>query len=213
MGETTARATPVGRTDWELVIRPRGAMLRSTAMSIVFSAVPLAVALVWVSFPLRLWAVVATVVIVLAAVVTAVFVRLRTAFIGVAGDRVEVRGVLSPNVRVRRSEIAHVVLATTFGATIDRTTRVLLALDAEGNVLFRLRSVLWGEAAIDRFADQLDAQRTDLTRPMHVREFQRDHPAAREWYERRGPVLLVGVAVLAVIAVALAVQITGITAR
>jgi hypothetical protein len=213
VGETTARATPVGTTDWELVIRPRGAMLRSTAMSIVFSAVPLAVALVWVSFPLRLWAVVATVVIVVAAIVTALFVRLRTAFVGISGNRVEVRGVLSPNVRVRRSEVARTVLATTFGATIDRTTRELLALDDEGHVLFRVRSVLWDEAAVDRLADQLDAQRTVLPRPMHVREFQRAYPAARAWYERRGPVLLVGVAVMAVIAVAFAIQITGITAR
>ena len=63
------RRRPGRRRAYELVVRPRSSLVRSTALSIVFSAVPLVVALVWVALPLRLWALVATAVVVLAVVV------------------------------------------------------------------------------------------------------------------------------------------------
>ncbi|WP_144763503.1 hypothetical protein [Curtobacterium sp. 9128] len=180
MGDTTAPATAI--TDdavYDVVIRPRPALVRSTALSIVFSAVPLAVALLWVSFPLRLWAAVATLVVVLAVLVGILFARLRAAFVGLSEDRVTVRGVLTPSRTVDVASVDAVVLATTFGGSVDRTTRELIALDAAGQHLFRMRADVWGDAGIDQVVDGLGVQVTELGRPLPAREFARRYPAGR----------------------------------
>ncbi|MEN0102528.1 MAG: hypothetical protein AAGC90_06335, partial [Curtobacterium sp.] len=106
MGDLTAPAAAhVRAAAYDLVLRPRRSLVRSTILSVVFSAVPLAVALVWVSLPFRLWTFVATVVIALAVVVGIVFTRLATAFIGIDPIGITVRGVVTPNRRVPRERV------------------------------------------------------------------------------------------------------------
>lgn len=174
MGETTVPAeTPRTETTYELVLRPRSSLVRSTALSIVFSAVPLVVALVWVALPLRLWALVATAVVVLAVVAGLASVRLRFAFVGIGTDAVAVRGLATPARTFPRSEVAGLVLGTTFGSSVDRTTRELVAVDATGARLFRMRADVWGEDAIDRVVETLGVQIRELRRPMPARDFAR----------------------------------------
>lgn len=204
MGETTARARPVP-AGYDLVARPRTTLLRSTALSIAFSAAPLAVALMWVSLPPRLWAVVAFVVVVLALATTTVLVRLGTAFVGIGPQRFDLRRVVSPNVALDRSDVDRIVLATTHGGSVDRTTRELVALSASETVLFRMRSDLWDESTITRVANTFGVQITDIAKPMPIREFARRFPTGRAWYEgRRGLVAVGSIAGLFVVGVLVA---------
>ncbi|WFR66683.1 hypothetical protein P9139_18425 [Curtobacterium flaccumfaciens] len=201
MGDLTAPAGARTRaTAYDVVLRPRPSLVRSTILSVVFSAVPLAVALVWVSLPLRLWTFVATVVIALAVVVGLVFVRLGTAFIGIGPATVTVRGVVTPNRRVERDRVHSLVLATTHGSAVERTTRELVAFDEAGSHLFRLRADTWGDAGLDRVVEALGVQVTDETRPMPFREFVRRYPASRSWYEQRGSYVVVGGLAVAAVA-------------
>lgn len=180
MGEATVPATAMeDPATYDVVVRPRATLVRSTALSIVFSAVPLAVALVWMSFPLRLWAVVATLVVVIGGLVGLLFVRLRSAFVGLGPDRVTVRGVLTPRWTVARETVAGLVLATTFGSSVDRTTRELVALDADGTRLFRMRADVWDDDGLEQIVDGLGVQVTELGRPLSSREFARRYPAVR----------------------------------
>jgi hypothetical protein len=211
VGGTTAGSSPVERGH-DVVVRPRAALLRSTALSILFSVVPLTVALVWVSFPLRIWAVVASVVAVLAVVAVVVYVRFRTAYAGIGSDDVEVRGILTPSVRIDRASVHRVVIATTFGASVDRTTRHLLVLSDSGRTLLRMRSVLWDDSAIHRVAEGLDAQVTELRTPVSLREFHRRYPGSRAWYERTGPLVTIGTATVAVVALAIIAEDMGLIA-
>jgi hypothetical protein len=210
LGETTAMARPMAATEYDLVVRPRAALLRSTALSVLFSAVPLAVALLWVSFPERLWALVATVAVVFLALTALLFVRFRAAFVGVGPRRFVLRGVLTPNVAVDRSIVDRIVLATTYGGSSDRTTRELLGLSATGEPVFRMRSVLWDDAEISRVAAMFDVQVTDLTKPMPLREFYRRYPGSRTWYERRNAMIAVGAIAVAAVALALIAETTGL---
>ena len=200
MGDLTAPAATSSRTTaYDLVLRPRRSLLRSTILSIVFSAVPLAVALVWVSLPLQLWTFVASVVITLAVALGVVFARFGTAYVGIDHVAVAIRGVLTPNRRIDRDRVHSLVLATTHGSALDRTTRELVAFDAAGAHLFRLRTDVWEDAGIDSVIDSLGVQVTEEPRPMSAREFIRRYPTSRAWYEQRGTYLLVaGLAVLAV---------------
>lgn len=211
MGDLTAPAAArPSATAYDVVLRPRRSLVRSTIMSVVFSAVPLAVALVWVSLPMRLWPVVAGAVIVLAAAVAVVFVRLGTAFIGIDPVAITVRGVLTPNRRVDRDRVHSLVLATTYGSAVERTTRELIALDDAGAHLFRLRADTWSDAGIDSIVDALGVQVTDETRPMSIREFVRRYPASRSWYEHRRAYVVVGTVAVLAVAALLVVETTGL---
>jgi len=164
---------------YDVVLRPRAALVRSTALSIVFSAVPLAVALIWMSFPLRLWALVASVVVVIGIVVGLVFVRLRSAFVGIGPDGVTVRGVVAARRTFSREQVSSIVLATTFGSSVDRTARELVAFDADEQVLFRMRGDVWGDQGLDQVVDALGVQVTEITRPMPARDFARRYLPSR----------------------------------
>jgi len=211
VGDLTAPTAARPRANaYDVVLRPRRSLVRSTILSVVFSAVPLAVALVWVSLPLRLWTFVATVVIVTAVVVGIVFARLATAFIGIDAAGVTVRGVVTQNRRIARDRVHSLVLATTYGSTVERTTRELVAFDAAGSHLFRLRADVWGDNGIDEVVEALGVQVTDEPRPVSLRDFVRRYPASRAWYEQRAAYVTVGA--LAVVAVAglLVVETAGI---
>lgn len=211
MGDLTAPATARPRTTvYDVVLRPRRSLVRSTILSVVFSAVPLAVALVWVSLPLQLWPVIAGVVILLAVVVGAVFVRLATAFVGVDSDGVTLRGVLTANRRVARERVHGLVRATTYGSAVERTNRELVAVDADGSPLFRLRSDTWGDGGIDRIVDALGVRVRDEPRPVPSREFARRWPASRAWYEHRAATVVVGALAVVVVAGLLAVETAGL---
>jgi hypothetical protein len=200
VGDLTAPAAARSLTTaYDAVVRPRRSLLRSTILSVVFSAVPLGVALVWVSLPLRLWTLVATVVIAIAFLVAVVFVRLGTAFVGIDPLAITIRGVVTPSRRVARERVHRLVLATTYGTAVERTTRELVAFDVAGSHLFRLRADTWGDAGIDSVVEALGVRVTDEARPVSLREFVRRYPASRSWYEQRTSYVVVGV--LAVVAV------------
>lgn len=193
MGDLIAPATASRRTTgYDVVLRPRRSLVRSTILSVAFSAVPLVVALVWVSLPMRLWPLVTVAVIAMAVAVGVVFVRLGTAYVGLDHQGVTIRGVVTPNRRIDRDRVHRVVLATTHSGSVERAFRELVAFDADGAHLFRLRTDVWGDADIDRLVDRLGVQVVEEPRPMSSREFVRRYPASRAWYEQRGTFLLVG---------------------
>jgi hypothetical protein len=210
VGATTARATPITATTYDLVVRPRAALVRSTVLSVVFSAVPLAVALVWVTFPLRLWALVACVVIAVALGAALLFARLRTAYVGVGPDGLTMQGVVTPTRTFTRAEVDRLVLVTTFGSAVDRTSRELVALDASGGHLFRMRALVWDELGLDRVVEALGVQVTEDGRPMPIRDFVRRYPASRAWYERPGSYVLVGLLSTVLLAGVLVAETAGL---
>lgn len=207
MGELAARESRTARPIYDVVVRPRETLLRSAALSVTLSAIPLVVALVLVSLPFRLWAAMATVVLVLAVFAVVLFVRLRIAFVGVDNTHVTVRSVLTPNRRVLRNSIDRLVLATVYSMTVERQTRELIALDHMGNALFRLDGSVWADNSITGIAAALGVQLTELQKPMPLRDLIRRYPTSRVWYERRtGMAASISVAAL-LIAGALAAEL------
>lgn len=214
MGEATMPTAGRLRTPvFDVLLRPRRSLVRSTVLSVVCSAVPLAVALAWVSLPVRWWTLVVPVVLVLAVLVCALFVRLGQAYLGIDAQSVVLRAVLTPNRHVARDRLHRLVVATTYGASADRTTRELLAFDADGGHLFRMRGDVWGESALDRVLEALDLPVEHDRRPVHTRELARRWPASRTWYERRAGVLVVALLTVGIGVALLAVETVELLAR
>ena len=200
MGDTTARATVLAMHEYDTVVRPRTSLVRSTALSLLFSVVPVGVAMAWMSVGPRAWAVLVVVVLVLALAVATAAVRLRAAFVGVESGVVTVRGVLSGERSFARAHVVEVVVATTHCMSVDRTRRELVALDEGGAPLFRVRGDVWGEGGLDRVVAALDLPTSEMTKPMSMREFVRRWPGSRAWYEQpRGWAALAAGAGLAVL--------------
>jgi hypothetical protein len=211
MGDLTVPATPHVRAGvFDVVLRPRRSLVRSTALSIVFSAVPLAVALVWVSFPFRTWAVVAGLVVAMAVAVGVVFARLRSAYIGIDDDGVTVRGVVTPHRRIPRDRVHRLAVATTYGSSVDRTVRELVAFDVAGAHLFRIRADVWGDDGLERVVEALGVQVAEEPRPVTARAFAKRYPSSRAWYELRSAYLVVGGLAAVVVGGLLALEFTGL---
>ncbi|PZE85057.1 hypothetical protein [Curtobacterium sp. MCBD17_032] len=199
MGDTTARATPLDTSTAEELVGPRAALVRSTGLSIGFSALPIAVAVVWSAVPTGLGLLVAAVVLLLAATVLAAYLRLRTAFVAVHPDSITIRGVLTGTRTFARPRVHRLLLVTRHGASTERASRDVVALDAAGEALFRIRGDVWGDDGVERLVDRLDLRTDRLDGSMSTREFARRWPRLRHWYERPAAMLLVGgAAVLAV---------------
>ncbi|GGL66850.1 hypothetical protein GCM10009706_01680 [Curtobacterium citreum] len=214
MGDATVPATGRLRAPvFDTVLRPRRALVRSTALSVVCSAVPLVVALVWVTLPMRWWSLVAGFVVLLAVLAGVLFVRLGSAFLGIDEDDVVLHGVVTANRRIPRARVHHLVLVTTQHGTADRPVRTLLAFDADDEHLFRMRGDVWGDAALERVVDVLDVQVDREGRVLPAREVARRWPSSRAWYERRAGVAVAGGAAAALVVGVLAVETIGLLAR
>jgi hypothetical protein len=192
VGDTTARATPLDTSTAEELVRPRAALIRSTGLSIVFSALPIAVAVVWSAVPSGLGLVVAAVVVLLTAAVVAAYLRLRTSFVAVHPDHVTIRGVLSGTRTFARAGVHELLLVTRHGATAERASRDVVALDAAGEAVFRVRGDVWGDDGVTRLVERLDVRTDRLPGSMSAREFSRRWPRLRHWYERPSAAVFVG---------------------
>ncbi len=215
MGEATMPTAGRLRTPvFDVLLRPRRSLVRSTVLSVVCSAVPLAVALAWVSLPVRWWTLVVPVVLVLAVLVCALFVRLGQAYLGIDAQSVVLRAVLTPNRHVARDRLHRLVVATTYGASADRTTRELLAFDADGRP-----PVPDARRRLGRVRPRPGARgprpprRARPSSPVHTRELARRWPASRTWYERRAGVLVVALLTVGIGVALLAVETVELLAR
>ncbi|WP_146243236.1 hypothetical protein [Curtobacterium sp. MCBD17_021] len=213
MGDMTARATPLDTRTAEELVRPRASLVRSTGLSIVFSALPIAVAVVWSAVPTGLWLVVAAVVLVLTAAVLVAYLRLRSSYIAVHPDRVTIRGVLSGTHTFARSRVHELVLVTRHGVSADRTSRDVVALDTAGEAMFRIRGDVWGEAGVDRLVDRLDVRTSRVAKAMSAREFQRRWPRLRAWYEQPVAMVLVGGAAVLTVGGLLVAETVGLARK
>jgi hypothetical protein len=213
VGETTARATPLDTSTAETVVRPRQALVRSTAMSIVFSALPIAVAVVYVAVPTNRWLLVGMAAVLLGATVLAAFLRLRASVVAVHADRVTVRCAVTGSRTVPRSYVHEVVLVTTHGSVAERTSRELVALDLAGRALFRVRADVWGDDGVERLVDALDVRTTRLLRPMSKREFARRWPGVQTWFEQPLALVLLGGAAAATVGGLVVVETVGLAHR
>jgi hypothetical protein len=160
-----------------------------------------------------MWAVVATFVVLCAVFTAVIFVRLRTAFVGVGSSNVEFRGLLGGSKSVSRAMIDRVVTGSTFTNSVDRLTREFVALDIGGRPVLRLRGVLWDEAAIAQVVAALGVQSTDHAKPMPLRDFLQSYPDDRPWVERRSAAVATILAVGGIVALVLAAEVSGAFAR
>lgn len=133
---------------------------------------------------LVLW--VAAVQAVLVLVFVALLIRQLRMVTAVSSTELYGQGIFSPMRRVPLRDIAAVHLVTTYSSPQGlETTTQLLAVDAQGHRLFRLRGHFWPTGALTQVAAAIPAPTVVSGRPITMKEFFAAYPTAAYWFENR----------------------------
>ncbi len=174
--------------DAPVVVRPRRRLLRDGLLATALVLIALAAPLLLFAVPNGtgpLVAVAVVVVVVLCVLGALDFARAR---ITIGGGMLDKRVFLSRtrSIPLERVSLVHVLFVYPSGSTT--AVPQLLAVDADGARLFRMRGQYWSRVAIDRVAAAVRAPVVVAEEPLTVDEFHEQWPQAAYWYENR-PVL------------------------
>jgi hypothetical protein len=175
----------VPRDDFEVIAVPRRSIARTAVLTAVLSLAPVLVALFWLTWSTDRWPAVLWAADVAVVVGLVMYWRFRVSYAGVSPTEFFKRGWLPGSVRLPRDSVATLLLAHTYRGASTETVPQLVALDAEGRVLFRMRGGYWPEEAIGAVTEALGSAVTTVSRPMSAAEFYRTWPESRSWYEGR----------------------------
>lgn len=175
----------VARDDYALFVEPRRSVAVSATLTGLAAIVPVGAALLWLTWPSGLWPVVVALGVVVIALGLAAYRRYRLSFAALDAEHFVKRGWLPGSVRVRRDRVSEVVVVSTYLPNSTDTVLQLVAFDAVGVRLFRMRGHYWPDEAIVAVRDALDVASTLIDKPMSLRQFFRRYPHARYWYEGR----------------------------
>ncbi|NIJ04277.1 hypothetical protein [Frigoribacterium faeni] len=177
--------TRVPRDDFEVIAVPRHTIARSAVLTGVFSLAPVLVALLWLTWSTGRWPAVLWVADVAVVAGLLMYWRFRVSYAAVTATEFFKRGWLPGTVRLPRDSVATVLVAHTYRGASTETVPQLVALDDDGQVLFRMRGGYWSEEAIAAVTEALGSAVTTVSRPMSAAEFYRTWPESRSWYEGR----------------------------
>lgn len=186
-------------------ITPKRSLMISALLSIVLVMVPTFGLLYWFCIPRGIGSYVAIAQAVVIGGALAVLWRQLTVDTVVDERELRGRGIFSPMVRVPLESIATVDLVPTYVGQSPDPIYQLLARDADGRRLFRLRGNYWHPGDLRKVASALPVTATVIREPMSLKEFYTAYPGAAYWFEDR-PVLM-ALILAGVIAVCIAVAV------
>lgn len=177
-------------------VLPRRSLARSATLTGVFSLSPVLIAVLWLTLPSGRWVDVLAVALGVVVIGLAMYWRYRVSFAAVTATEFVKRGWLPGFVRLRRDSIETLVLVSTYRDHSTETYPQLLALDASGRRLFRMRGTYWSEESVATVVEALGTPTVTLPRPLTRREFFAAYPDSPYWYESRPWIGLTVVGVL-----------------
>ncbi|NEM92150.1 hypothetical protein [Galbitalea soli] len=167
-----------------VVVRPKRSLLTTAVVTYVAITVPVFAVAYWYTAAVGGWEWILVLHILLALACLATLLRQTRVFAAVSGELVSGNGIFSRTQSVPRSAIARVVLARVYARDSSERTIQLVALDAGGRCLFRLRGQYWAREDLDTFAGAIGCQVVHAGAPLSQGEFFTTYPGSRYWFER-----------------------------
>jgi len=181
-----------------LRVRPRRSLMTTAFVSIVLAMIPVFGVLYWFAIQHGSWGLVFVVHLAITILCLGTLGRQLTVFTAVTETELVGRGIFSPIVRVPLSAIASVVVVPTYIGQSPDPVLQLLARDASGRRLYRLRGTFWTPEDLKAVANALPVTPTFVEEPISIREFYRTYPGSAYWFQNK-PALWIVVFVLAVL--------------
>lgn len=188
-------------------VRPRRSLLTTAFFSILLVTVIIFGVLYWFSIEHGTWRIVLVLNIVVVVASVAVLLRQLSVFTEVTETELVGRGIFSPVERVPRSAITSVALVPTYVGQAPEPVTQLLARDAEGKPLFRMRGNFWNPGDLEAVAAALNVPVTTVSETLSLRDFFRLYPGSAYWFENRPIVRVLVLGVLVVVALVIAVSV------
>jgi hypothetical protein len=167
-------------------------------VSIVLAMIPVFGVLYWFAIQHGSWGLVFVVHLAITVACLAILGRQLTVFTAVTGTELVGRGIFSPVVRIPLSAIASVVVVPVYVGQSPEPVLQLLARDASGHRLYRMRGTFWAPDDLKAVANALPVAPTFVQEPISIREFYRTYPGSAYWFQNK-PALWIVVFVLAVL--------------
>jgi hypothetical protein len=183
-----------------LLVRTRPSLMRSGTLAITAGAVPLFAVLYWLSISQGSWRRVLVVHVIFMALWAFAWFRWRRVYVKVDEERVTKQSFLV-RTAFAREDVAQILIAQTYRDSSADTVPQLLALDAQGNRLFRLRGYFWSHDDMLAIAKAVGVRPRIVKEPLTRREFYAAHPGSAYWYEGRPWLKTAGI-VIALVAAA-----------
>jgi len=186
-----------------VVVRPRTSLHVAGLLSFAFVTIVLFGALYWLAAKNNTVEAIGVAHAVFIAICAFIYVRYRRLSFIIHDDYIIERHLFRLHSRIDIADVAKVVRARTYRPQSIETVKQLLALDQDGQRLFRMRGQFWTTDAIDTVMRASRAPVVFLEIPMSQTEFFEEFPTAPYWFQRR-PSVIAGslLCVLAGIAIA-----------
>jgi hypothetical protein len=198
----------VGRADHETIVRPFRELGRTALISGALSLLPVFGVLLWLTFGMGPWLIVAGAEGVVTALFFVVYIRYRLVYSAVTPTHFVKQRMLLSRVAVERSRVDRVIVSHVYRAGTSDALLQLLAIDAEGARLFAMSELFWSRPSIQAVSDALGIPTFTDRVPISRREYYRRFPMARTWYAT--PVA--GFACLAAVVIAMVVVVMALEA-
>ena len=167
------------------VLRPRGQLLRHSAVAGLALFAPIFSVLYWLTVPTGSWRPVAAAQVVLILVCVLGVVAYRRTGIWVDHSGITERGFFGRVDSFAAAEVGSILLLELYlGDALD-THAHLFVTGSDGRLLVRMRGQYYSRFAMDTVIEQLAAPVVRVEEPMTLQELNRARPELLYWFERR----------------------------
>ena len=175
-------STVESRPETTVRVRPRISLLRNGLAAVFVAGTPIFLVLYWFSVPRGTWMTVLALQLVASGIVL-VFVWRHFAVYAEVRDGVLRKQAFSTRTSVAVASIARIVLAETYRGQSTETVPQLLALDADGRRVMRMRGQYWSSEDMRRIADATGAPVTVEPHPLTSAQYYALFEGTAYWYE------------------------------
>ena len=167
------------------VLRPRGHLLRHSAIAALALCAPIFSVLYWLTVPAGTWLPVAAAQVVLILVCALGLIAYRRTGIWVDHSGITERGFFGRVSSFGAAEVSNILLLELYlGDALD-THAHLFVTGADGRLLVRMRGQYYSRSAMNTVIEQLAAPVVRVDEPMTMRDLSRARPELLYWFERR----------------------------
>lgn len=164
-------------------VRPKRSLITTAAVSFLVLTTPLFGVVYWYTAPAGA---VPTILsnIALAILCLLLLIRQSRVFTSVTAEAITARGFFSSRTSIPLVKVARVVLAEVYVGHSPETSTQLVALNAEGECLYRLRGTYWHRSDLTAVAQAISRPLTIEEEALSTKEFFEQYPGSRYWFER-----------------------------
>lgn len=166
-------------------LRPHAHLLKQYTLAIAACLIPLFALLYWLALPPVAFAHVVVAQVLAFALWGLAYVSYTRISILISSSGVTERGFFGRTHVVPVSAIGSIITLELYRSGSLDTHPQLFVIDADGNLLLRMRGQFWSRKSMEKVVEALDVPVVRVPEPLSLRDLNRLRPELLYWFERR----------------------------